>query len=71
MRTSPDGPWKIYALFALVCLLSLGFPIYPLAASRAPVLVAGIPFALWWNVAWVTASFLALIVLDRIAGDTP
>ena len=62
---------RAYLAFATLCLLSLGFPLYPLIAARMPVLIGGLPFALWWNVGWVTASFLALLWLDHAHGDAP
>jgi hypothetical protein len=53
-----------YGLFLLVCAASLGWPFYPLFASRIEPLFLGVPFSLAWIVAWAFLSFLATLAYD-------
>ncbi len=56
------------ATYVLVCLAALTWPVYPWVAERFPGSVLGLPFAFAWNVVWVLASFLALILYHRARG---
>jgi hypothetical protein len=56
---------RLYGIFLLVCVASLGWPIYPLLGSRIEPFILGVPFSLAWMIGWVVLSFLALLIYDR------
>lgn len=51
----------LYGLFVVVCLLAVIWPGYALFGARATPLVLGLPFSLFWNILWVSLSFVALL----------
>ena len=53
-----------FGLFALVCLLAVGWPGYPLVGNRIRPFVFGLPFSMIWNLIWVALSFSALLAYD-------
>ncbi len=53
-----------YGLFLLVCVASLGWPLYTLLGSRIEPLILGVPFSLAWMIAWAFLSFLATLAYD-------
>ena len=55
----------LYGLFLLVCVASLGWPIYALFGSGIEPFILGVPFSLSWMIGWVGLSFLALLIYDR------
>lgn len=59
----------LWGCFAVLCLMSLGAPVLPLVAGDGPVLVAGLPLTLVWNVTWVVAAFVALGALHLASGE--
>ena len=55
---------RLYGIFLLVCVASLGWPLYPLLGGRIEPLILGVPFSLAWMIGWVLLSFLALLTYD-------
>jgi hypothetical protein len=66
--TRPGLRDRLYGLFLLVCVASLGWPIYPLLGARIEPFILGVPFSLAWMIGWVVLSFLALLAYDRAGG---
>jgi len=64
---SPRTAARLYALFALVCVAALTWPVYPWLEAAVDARPLGLPFAMAWHVFWVAASFVALATYDRIA----
>ena len=63
----PRLPHVLYALYVLVCLAALVWPVYAwVAGDRIEPRVFGLPFAFAWNVLWVCLSFAALLAYDRV-----
>jgi len=58
-----------YAVFVVMCLSALIWPVFDLVAARSPVLVFGLPFSLVWNVGWVVLSFFALLAFHATDSD--
>ena len=59
-------PHVLYAAYVVVCLSALLWPLYAWAGTRIEPRVLGLPFAFAWNVFWVFASFVALLLYDRV-----
>lgn len=57
-------PEKAFAIFAIVILLVMIFPIYGLANAALPI-VMGLPFSMFWVVFWIIVEFVGLIVFVR------
>ena len=55
---------RLYGFFLLVCVASLGWPLYPLLGARLDPFILGVPLSLAWMVGWVFLSFTALLVYD-------
>jgi len=65
-------PHVLFGTFVAVCLAALVWPVYAWAGERIEPRVLGLPFALTWNVGWVVASFVALLLYDRaVNGGRP
>ena len=58
---------RLYGFFLLVCVTSLGWPLYPLLGARIEPLVLGMPFSMVWMIGWVFLSFVALLAYDLTA----
>ena len=56
---------RLYGFFLLVCVASLGWPIYPLLGSRIEPFILGVPFSLIWMIGWAFLSFMALLIYHR------
>ena len=66
MDSGPDSrarrwPHVALALYALVCLTALVWPVYDLAANRLEPYVLGLPFSLAWIVGWALLTFIVLV----------
>jgi hypothetical protein len=57
-------PEKAYAVFAIVILLLMMFPLYGLGNSAQPIVI-GLPFSLFWVVFWIGVEFAGLIAFFR------
>lgn len=62
MHDSPRGRGLGVALaaFVAICVCSLGWPLFPVAAAAFPARVFGIPFALAWSIFWMLATFVGV-----------
>lgn len=54
-----------YSFLALVCVVALAAPFYNRQAPR----LWGLPFFIWFQMAWVIVAALATAVAHRVAGD--
>lgn len=54
-------PHVALALYALVCLLALVWPLYDVIANRLEPYVLGLPFSLAWIVGWALLTFAVLV----------
>ena len=52
----------LFALYVVVCALALTWPGYDLLGNRVEPFVFGLPFTLAWNVGWVLATFMVLLL---------
>ena len=65
-------PHVLFGTLVAVCRAALVWPVYAWAGERIEPRVLGLPFALTWNVGWVVASFVALLLYDRaVNGGRP
>ncbi|MCA9671596.1 MAG: hypothetical protein KC503_38625 [Myxococcales bacterium] len=53
------------AIYVVICLAALIWPGYPLVAGALGPRVLGLPTALVWNVGWVSATFVVMLVVER------
>lgn len=68
-RRTGSGKARGYLLsFVAVCLLSLIWPGFPLAASWFPTRLWGIPFALVWSVGWILTSLVVVAIYHFASG---
>ena len=67
-RPSPLARWALL-VYLVACAAALMWPGLPLASERAPTLVAGVPFLLLWSVGWILATFGAMALFHRAAGE--
>lgn len=58
-------PHVLFGTYIVLCLAALVWPVYAWAGERIEPRVLGLPFAMAWNVGWVLASFVALVLYDR------
>jgi len=52
----------LFGLYVIVCALALTWPGYDLLGNRVEPFVFGLPFTLAWNVGWVLATFMVLLL---------
>ncbi len=55
----------LFVTYVAACGLALTWPVYDRLGNHVEPSVWGLPFTLFWNVAWAIATFLALIVYHR------
>ncbi|HJL20466.1 MAG TPA: DUF3311 domain-containing protein [Sandaracinaceae bacterium LLY-WYZ-13_1] len=55
-----------FGLYALVCLSALTWPGYAWLGNRVAPRVLGLPLSLAWNVGWIAATFVVLVVYHRL-----
>ena len=55
-----------FAGYALICLAAITWPGFALMAAYADARVLGLPFALAWNVGWVSLTFVVLVAYHRL-----
>lgn len=55
-----------FGAYALLCLAAITWPGFALLGANAEGFVLGIPFALVWNVGWVSLTFVVLAVYHRL-----
>jgi hypothetical protein len=60
----PFWPHVAFATFCACALAALIWPVYPALGNKIEPSVLGLPFSLAWIVAWVVASFLALVAYE-------
>jgi predicted PurR-regulated permease PerM len=60
----PLWPHVAFAVFCACALSALIWPIYPALGNKIEPRVLGLPFSLAWIVAWIVASFLALVAYE-------
>jgi hypothetical protein len=53
-------PEAAFAAFMVVMLLVMMFPVYEIANSAEPI-VMGLPFSMFWIVAWTVIEFIGLL----------
>ena len=51
---------KPFAIFTLIMLLVMIFPVYGFANSVEPIIL-GLPFSLFWIIAWICVEFVGLV----------
>ncbi|UEM06072.1 hypothetical protein JL101_011755 [Skermanella rosea] len=51
---------KPFAIFTLIMLLVMIFPVYGFANSVEPMIL-GLPFSLFWIIAWIGVEFVGLV----------
>jgi hypothetical protein len=59
-RESTRDASKAFAVFTAIMVLVMIFPIYGLA-NRVEPMVLGMPFSLFWIVAWIGVEFVGLL----------
>jgi hypothetical protein len=59
-RESTRDASKAFAVFTAFMVLVMIFPIYGLA-NRVEPMVLGLPFSLFWIVAWIAVEFVGLL----------
>jgi hypothetical protein len=59
-RESRRDASKAFAVFTAIMVLVMIFPIYGLANKVEPM-VLGLPFSLFWIVAWIGIEFVGLL----------
>lgn len=65
-------PHVVFGIYVAACLAAMVWPVYAWVGDRIEPRVLGLPFAFAWNIIWVLASFVALVVYDRVVhGDRP
>ncbi len=64
MRSRLRWPDVLFAAFCATTLLALTWPAYAWVGNRIEPRVLGLPFSLSWIVAWIVASFLALVLYE-------
>jgi len=52
------------AAWALCTVLALTWPVYDVLGNHIDPLVAGLPFSLFWVLAWTAVSFVVLGAYD-------
>jgi hypothetical protein len=57
-------PETAFALFTIIILLLMMFPLYGLGNSALPIVI-GLPFSLFWVVFWIGVEFVGLIAFIR------
>jgi hypothetical protein len=57
-------PEKAFALFTIIILLLMMFPLYALGNSALPIVI-GLPFSLFWVVFWIGVEFVGLVAFIR------
>ncbi len=55
----------LFGVYAALCLLAITWPGYALFDVGSREFVLGVPFVFAWNVGWVLASFVVLVVYHR------
>jgi hypothetical protein len=54
-----------FAIYLVVCLAALVWPGYALVSDAIGPRVLGLPTALVWNVGWVAATFVVMLIVER------
>ena len=57
-------PHVAFAVFCACALSGLTWPVYAALGNKLKPRVLGLPFSLAWIVAWIVASFLALVAYE-------
>ncbi|WP_163575519.1 hypothetical protein [Halomonas faecis] len=64
MTTRPTLPSRGMLFYFLLCTLSMIWP-GALIANRIEPMVMGLPFFVFWYIAWVFAMFVGLVICYR------
>ena len=69
-RESTRNASKAFAVFTAVMVLVMIFPIYGFANKVEPMIL-GMPFSLFWIVAWIAVEFVGLLcfIAYEFSGD--
>jgi hypothetical protein len=70
VRESTRDASKAFAIFTVVMVLVMIFPVYGLANKVEPM-VLGMPFSLFWIIAWIGIEFVGLLcfIAYEFSGD--
>ena len=52
----------LLAIYAVLCLAAMTWPVYAWLGNRIEPYVLGLPFSLAWVVGWVLLTFVVLVV---------
>ena len=58
----------LFALYTLLCLAAMTWPLYDWFGNGIEPTVLGVPYSLAWVVGWVLATFVALILYHGTGG---
>lgn len=61
----PSWPDLLLGAYLVTALVMLVWPGYEALGNRVHPYVLGMPFALFWYVAWIVATPFALLLYDR------
>lgn len=64
MKSRPSLPSRGMLIYFTVCALAMIWP-GALIANRIEPMIIGLPFFLFWYVAWVFALFVGLVIAYR------
>ena len=60
VRESTRDASKAFAIFTVIMVLVMIFPVYGVANKVEPMIL-GMPFSLFWIVAWIGVEFVGLL----------
>ncbi|OAZ91537.1 DUF3311 domain-containing protein [Halomonas sp. G11] len=64
MKSRPTFPSRLMLIYFAICALAMVWP-GALIANRIEPMIIGLPFFLFWYVAWVFALFVGLVIAYR------
>jgi hypothetical protein len=54
----------LFAIYVVVCLAALTWPVYDRLGNTIEPTVLGLPFSFAWVIGWVLFTFVVLIIYD-------